>query len=87
MLVGYCAVCDRRMLVGIDEVEWVHNLAPGLISVTSTCPRGHQLVVLTGESFTPRVDPRVFDTRPCWLRTSRRWWTRLLALWPRLSPH
>ncbi|KAA9161153.1 hypothetical protein FPZ12_015500 [Amycolatopsis acidicola] len=52
MFLVHCPVCDRRTLLGVDEVEWVHNLAPGMISVTGRCPRGHEATVLTGEALT-----------------------------------
>ncbi|WP_245574182.1 hypothetical protein [Amycolatopsis nigrescens] len=77
----YCPACDRRTLLGVDEVEWVHNLAPGMISVRGSCPHGHPVVVLTGESFTPREDPRRFSTPSLWARAARgprRWLARLV---------
>ena len=52
MFVVYCEVCDRRSVVGVDQVEWVQTLAPGMISVSGHCPHGHDVVVLTGRSFT-----------------------------------
>ncbi|HVV14002.1 hypothetical protein [Amycolatopsis sp.] len=73
MFLVYCPACDSRTLMGIDEVEWVHNLAPGMISVTGRCPRGHEATVLTGESFTPRSDPRRHRTP----RRRRKWWAQL----------
>ncbi|NKQ58503.1 hypothetical protein HFP15_37205 [Amycolatopsis sp. K13G38] len=51
MVVVYCPTCDRRTLMGLDEVEWVHNLAPGVISVSGHCPQGHPAVLLTGAAF------------------------------------
>jgi hypothetical protein len=71
-----CPTCDRRTLMGIDEVEWVHNLAPGMISVSGRCPHGHPAVLLTGEAFTPRADPRVYE-RTRWFHRRRGWWSRL----------
>jgi hypothetical protein len=82
VFVAYCSTCDRRILLGIDEVEWVHNLSPGVISVTSRCPHGHPVVMLTGESFTPRQDPRMPARVPSlWVRAYAHphgWWARLL---------
>ncbi|MCU1684616.1 MAG: hypothetical protein JWQ81_5355 [Amycolatopsis sp.] len=69
----YCPVCDRRMLLGVDEVDWVENLAPGMISVSGHCPRGHDVAVLTGERFTPHKDPRHYGPAPrIWTRPMRR---------------
>nr|WP_208407164.1 hypothetical protein [Amycolatopsis granulosa] len=69
--------------MGVDEVEWVHNLTPGVISVTTMCPRGHPAVVLTGESFRPRTDPRIPDHVPAlWNRAYRHpatRWARFLG--------
>jgi hypothetical protein len=83
MFVVYCPTCDRRSLLGVDEVEWVHNLEPGMISVTAHCPHGHPVVVLTGDAFHPRPDPRIPDTVPSlWVRAYRHpanWFSRLLA--------
>ncbi|WP_084143105.1 hypothetical protein [Amycolatopsis taiwanensis] len=79
MFVVYCATCDRRTLMGIDEVEWVYNLTPGVISVAGNCPHGHPVVVLTGDSFTPRADPRTppYQLSP-WARAYRhRWWSQM----------
>ncbi|WP_020663796.1 hypothetical protein [Amycolatopsis benzoatilytica] len=67
MFVLYCAVCDRRTLLGVDEVDWVENLTRGVISVFAHCPLGHDAVILTGAAFTPRADPRCFGPAP------RRW--------------
>ncbi|WP_200834436.1 hypothetical protein [Amycolatopsis alkalitolerans] len=79
MFVVHCPTCDSRSLLGVDEVEDVYNLAPGIISVSGTCPRGHPAVLLTGEAFTPREDPRVW--RPSrWARLAERhrnWWSWL----------
>lgn len=55
MFVVYCPTCDRRALLGLDEVEYVHNLASGVISVSGHCPRGHPAVLLTGAAFTDRA--------------------------------
>ncbi|UQS21637.1 hypothetical protein L1857_01745 [Amycolatopsis thermalba] len=83
MFVVYCETCDTRTLMGIDEVEWVHNLMPGVISVTTACPRGHPTVVLTGDKFRPKADPRIPDRiPPLWVRAYRhpaKWWARLLG--------
>ncbi|WP_158879525.1 hypothetical protein [Amycolatopsis anabasis] len=83
MFVVYCPTCDRRTLLGVDEVDWVHNLAPGMISVTGACPHGHTVVVLTGDAFTPRPDPRIPPHVPSlWVRAyrhPRRLISRLLA--------
>jgi hypothetical protein len=48
MLAVYCAICQRRTLVGIDEITLVDNLASGVISVTAQCARGHSVLILTG---------------------------------------
>jgi hypothetical protein len=83
VFVVYCPACNSRSLLGVDEVDWVQNLAPGMISVSGHCPHGHDVVVLTGESFTPREDPRHFGPAP-------RVWTRPLrglgALLARFKP-
>lgn len=79
MFVVHCPTCDRRSLLGVDEVEYVYNLTPGVISVSGKCPRGHPAVLLTGEAFTPRTDPRSWQPSP-WgrlLRRHRHWWSRL----------
>lgn len=79
MFLVYCPTCDRRTLLGVDEVDYVHNLAPGMISVSGRCPRGHPAVLLTGEAFTPRADPRTWQPSPLvrLVRHQRRWWSRL----------
>ncbi|GAB2979152.1 hypothetical protein LWP59_39840 [Amycolatopsis acidiphila] len=82
MFLVYCPTCDRHSLLGVDEVDCVHNLSPGVISVSGTCPRGHPAVLLTGEAFTPRADPRVWQPSP-WVRLAgrqRRWWSRLFEI-------
>ncbi|QWF80595.1 hypothetical protein [Amycolatopsis sp. CA-230715] len=72
MFVVYCPTCNRRTLMGVDEVEWVHNLEPGIISVAGLCPLGHPVVVLTGDRFTPKPDPRIPDiVPPLWVRAYR----------------
>jgi hypothetical protein len=77
----YCPVCDRRTLLGVDEVDRVENLAPGMISVSGHCPRGHDVAVLTGEGFTPHEDPRYYGPTPrVWTRPVRRLGTLLGAL-------
>jgi hypothetical protein len=79
MFVVHCPTCDRQSLLGVDEVEYVYNLAPGIISVSGKCPRGHPAVLFTGEAFTPRADPRVWQPSP-WVRLARQqrhWWSRL----------
>ncbi|GAA4538006.1 hypothetical protein [Amycolatopsis samaneae] len=73
MFVVYCAECDRRTLLGVDEVDWVENLTPGMISVSGHCPRGHDVVVLTGDAFTPHEDPRYYGPAPkTWTKPLRR---------------
>ena len=73
MFAVYCRCCDRRTLLGVDEVEWVQNLAPGIISVAAHCPNGHDVVVLSGEAFTLHEDPRCFEPGPSvWPRPARR---------------
>ncbi|MYW91844.1 hypothetical protein G3I59_14865 [Amycolatopsis rubida] len=64
MFVLYCAVCDRRTLLGVDEVDWVENLTRGVISVSGHCPLGHDAAILTGDAFTPHADPRYFGPAP-----------------------
>ena len=54
MFLAHCRVCRRDTLLGVDEVDYVHTLVPGLISVTGTCPRGHLVVILTGRGFDSR---------------------------------
>ncbi|GHF57343.1 hypothetical protein FHX82_000156 [Amycolatopsis bartoniae] len=80
MLVVSCPICKRRTLLGVDEVEFVDNLAPGVISVSATCPRGHPAVILTGDAFTPHEDPRRWQP-PAWRRVTRHWWTRFYRAW------
>lgn len=84
MFVVRCPVCDKQSLLGVDEVEYVYNLARGVISVSGRCPRGHPAVLLTGEAFRPRTDPRVWQPSP-WVRLvrrQRRWWSRLFRTRP-----
>jgi hypothetical protein len=65
----YCPSCDRRTLLGVDEVEWVQNLAPGI----AHCPNGHDVVVLSGDAFTPHEDPRCFEPgSSVWARPAKR---------------
>lgn len=82
MFLLHCPTCDRQTLLGADEVDSVYNLAPGMISVSGTCPHGHPAVLLTGEAFTPKADPRTWQRPSPWVRAvrqQRRWWSRLLA--------
>ncbi|WP_435185331.1 hypothetical protein [Amycolatopsis thermoflava] len=64
MFVVYCETCDTRTLMGIDEVEWVHNLTPGVISVTTACPRIPDRI--------PPLWVRAY-------RHPAKWWARLLG--------
>lgn len=69
MFVVHCPTCDRSTLLGVDEIDWVQNLTPGMISVSGHCPFGHDVVVLTGDAFTPHEDPRRYGPAPhAWKR-------------------
>ncbi|WP_370945726.1 hypothetical protein AB5J62_42570 [Amycolatopsis sp. cg5] len=81
MFVVYCPVCDRRTLLGVDEVDWVENLQPGMISVSGHCPRGHDVALLTGDMFKPNEDPRYYGPAPkLWHKPVR----KLAALFAKL---
>ncbi|MFI5558820.1 hypothetical protein ACIA2T_06030 [Amycolatopsis japonica] len=80
MFVVYCPVCDRRSVVGVDSIDFVDDLSPGMISVSGRCPDGHYAVLLTGKSFAPH-EPCVRDVRQVLKRRRRR--TRLSAWFAR----
>ncbi|KFZ83644.1 hypothetical protein ED92_07000 [Amycolatopsis sp. MJM2582] len=80
MFVVYCPVCDRRSVVGVDSIDFVDDLTPGMISVSGRCPDGHYAVLLTGKSFAPD-EPCVREVQHVLKRRRRR--TRLGAWFAR----
>ncbi len=82
MFVVYCPTCDRRSVIGVDSVDYVDNLTPGMISVSGRCPDGHYAVVLTGKSFVTHENaPCIREVRQVLKR--RRLRTRLGAWFAR----
>ncbi|MER7862722.1 hypothetical protein ABTX61_26735 [Amycolatopsis japonica] len=80
MFVVYCPICDRRSVVGVDSIDFVDDLTPGMISVSGRCPDGHYAVLLTGKSFAPDA-PCVREVQHVLKRRRRR--TRLGAWFAR----
>jgi len=46
----FCAGCHRRYLLGTRCLQDVQNLASGAILLEFACPRGHNLLLMTGRT-------------------------------------